>query len=331
MPADDAQHAFAALQPDQILDAIESAGQRCDGRILALNSYENRVYRIGLVDGSNLVAKFYRPGRWADDAILEEHSFSRELAELEIPVVQPLNGPGGLTLHHYGPFRLALYPCVGGRPPELDNPDHLEQMGRFLGRLHAVGAVGRFQHRPEFSTDEFGVDAHRFLLQAGFIPAELETAYQTLCEDLIERIRSAEKVAGSVRRLRLHGDFHPGNVLWTDAGPHVVDLDDARTGPAIQDIWMFLSGDRAERTVALSDMMEGYTRFCDFDPRELNLVEALRTLRMMHYAAWLARRWDDPAFPLAFPWFNTRRYWDDHILELREQAAALDEPALVWM
>ncbi len=322
--------AFRALSPDQILDSVESTGRLCDGRLLALNSYENRVYQVGIEEDAPLVAKFYRPARWSDAAILEEHDFTLELADREVPVVPPLRDPEGRTLLVHGPFRFALYPRRGGRSPELDNSKHLEWMGRFLARLHALGEVRPFEHRPTLSIEDFGQRSREYLLGSGFIPVELETAYATLSADLLQRIQGCFERAGEVRSLRLHGDCHPGNILWTDSGPHIVDLDDARMGPAVQDLWMFLSGDRAYRTARLADVLEGYTRFRDFDPRELHLVEALRTLRMMHYAAWLARRWDDPAFPRAFPWFDDNRYWEGHILELREQAALMDEPPLVW-
>lgn len=322
--------AFGALVPEQILDAVESLGYRCDGHLLALNSYENRVYQIGIEDGLPLVGKFYRPERWSDAGIQEEHDFCEELAELEIPVVPPLRDADGRSLHRFGPFRFALFPRRGGRAPDLEDPDLLEQMGRFVARIHAVGALKRFEHRPAFSIEDFGEGAYSYLLEQGFIPPDLEIPYRSLCEDLIRRIRGAWERSGEPARLRLHGDCHPGNILWTDAGPHIVDLDDARMGPAVQDLWMFLSGDREHMQARLADVLEGYTQFREFDPRELHLIEPLRTLRMMHYAAWLARRWDDPAFPRAFPYFNTQRYWGEHILSLREQAALMDEPPLAW-
>ena len=322
--------AFARLGPQDILNAVETLGHRCDGRLLALNSYENRVYQIGIEDGSPLVGKFYRPHRWSDAAIQEEHDFSRDLAQLEVPVVPPLRDGDGHSLHRRGPFRFALYPRQGGRAPDLESPQLLTQMGRLIARLHNRGALNPFAHRPELTVTHFGVESYRYLLEQGFIPAELETAYRSLAEDLIEQIRACYDRAGAPRNLRLHGDCHQGNILWTEAGPHIVDLDDARMGPAVQDLWMFLSGDRERMTARLGDLLDGYTQFRDFDPRELHLIEALRTLRMMHYAAWLARRWRDPAFPRAFPWFNTERYWGEHILSLREQAALMSEPALVW-
>ncbi len=322
--------AFGALIPDEMLNAIETTGIRCDGRFLALNSYENRVYQVWLEDENQVVAKFYRPGRWSDAAILEEHNFTIALSEQEIPVVSPLRNSNGKTLHKHGPYRFALYPCRGGRTPELDCPEHMEQLGRLVGRIHALGAVQDYQHRLTVDIDSFAVKPQIFLLDNHFIPDHLIPAYQTLTDDLIKQIRLCFRRAGKIKYLRLHGDCHPGNILWTDNGPHIVDFDDARMGPAIQDLWMFLSGDRAYMTARLGDLLEGYTRFFDFDPAELYLVEALRTLRMIHYAAWLGSRWNDPAFPIAFPWFNTTRYWEEHILSLREQAALLDEPSLSW-
>ncbi|WJW75811.1 serine/threonine protein kinase [Thiohalobacter sp. IOR34] len=325
---DDASHVYAGLTPDLILDAVEAQGQRCSGHLLALNSYENRVYQIGLEAGGFLVAKFYRPGRWSDAAILEEHAFSRELAERDIPVVQPLTDAAGVTLFRHQGFRFALYPRQGGRWPNLDDLDNLLRLGRLLGRIHAVGAMRPFSHRPRLDPESFGVASVDYLLGEGLLPAHIELAYRTLTADLLQQIESAYARAGEIRLIRLHGDCHPGNILWTDDGPHFVDLDDCRSGPAIQDLWMLLSGERREMAAALSELLEGYQEFHDFDYRELQLIEALRTLRMIHYAAWLARRRDDPAFQQAFPWFGSDRYWEEHILALREQAAALNEPPL---
>lgn len=322
------QHAYAALGPATVLSAVDSLGYHTSGHLLPLNSYENRVYQVGLEDAGYLVAKFYRPGRWTNEAIGEEHSLCRELVEAEIPVVAPLADPEGRTLFEYEGFRFALYPRRGGRWPDLDNPDNLEWLGRYLGRVHNVGQTKAFVHRPQLDIQSFGVAASQFLLEGNFIPPHLEIAYRTLVEDLLQQIEAAYTSAGQINNIRLHGDFHPGNILWTETGPHFVDLDDCRSGPAIQDLWMLLSGDRQEMSLALSEILEGYQLFRDFNYRELNLIEALRSLRMIHYATWLARRWDDPAFHQAFPWFNTDRYWEEHILSLREQAAALNEPPL---
>ncbi len=327
MPQLSEKQAYARLTPDQLLDAIESVGLHCDGRFLALNSYENRVYRVGVEDAEPVVGKFYRPQRWSDDAIREEHAFTRELAEAEIPVVAPLSF-GGETLLKHELFRFALFPNRGGRAPELDNPDHLEQLGRFVGRIHAVGAAQSFRHRPALDVESFAVIPRQWLLEHDFIPNHLVEAYASLTRDLIEQIGHSYQRAGNVEIIRLHGDLHPGNILWTGQGPHIVDFDDARSGPAIQDLWMFLSGDRDYMQQGLADLLEGYEQFADFNPAELHLLEALRTLRMIHYAWWLATRWDDPAFPRAFPYFNTDHYWEEHILSLREQAAALDEEPL---
>ncbi len=319
---------FTALTPDSVLDALDSIGLRGDGRLLALNSYENRVYQAGMEDGPPLVAKFYRPARWTDAAILEEHAFVATLAEREIPVVPALE-INGHTLHLFNGFRFSVFTKQGGRAPELDNRDTLEWMGRFIGRIHAVGALETYRHRPTLDIHSFGEEPGAYLLAHDFIPAELIEVYRGVVAQALDGVRRCFERAGDVKTLRLHGDCHAGNVLWTDAGPHFVDFDDSRMGPAIQDMWMLLSGERADMTRQLADLLAGYEDFYDFDPRELHLVEALRTLRLIHYAAWIARRWDDPAFPVAFPWFNTQRYWQDRILELREQIALMDEPPLV--
>jgi Ser/Thr protein kinase RdoA (MazF antagonist) len=323
----DASHPYEGLTPDRIIDAVEAQGYRSDARILALNSYENRVYQVGLEDGAPLVAKFYRPERWTDEQIIEEHRFTLELADLEIPVVSPLQNEQGQTLFEFEGFRLALYRREGGHAPELDQLDNLLVLGRFLGRIHAAGQQRPFMQRPTVDVQSYAIDSYHFLRENRFIPPELENAYTSLCEDLIARIqRQFERV--HYEPIRLHGDCHPGNVLWRDDRPHFVDFDDARNGPAIQDLWMLLSGEREQQTLQLQKVLQGYRQFCHFNLAELQLVESLRSLRIMHYAAWLARRWDDPAFPMNFPWFNTARYWSQHILELREQLAALDEPPL---
>jgi len=327
--AQDFNIAFQALQPDLILSSVEGLGYRTDGRLLALNSYENRVYRIGLEDEAPLVAKFYRPGRWSDDAILEEHVISIDLAEEEIPVVAPLVHDGR-TLHEHGDFRFAVYPCRGGRAPDLDDKQLLRQLGRFVARIHLLGETKDYEHRPQLDIATYGEASCEYLLGADFIPEELRPAYTSVCEHLFESIRGCYGRAGETRCLRIHGDLHPSNVLVLEEKLHIVDFDDTRMGPAAQDLWMFLSGDRDEQTPQLEELLAGYTEFRHFDARELHLIEALRTLRIMHYAAWLARRWQDPEFQVTFPWFDTPRYWDDHVLALREQAALMQEEPLVW-
>jgi Ser/Thr protein kinase RdoA (MazF antagonist) len=320
-------HPFSDLSPDCVLDALASIGLYGDGRLLALNSYENRVYQVGIEDGKPLVVKFYRPGRWTDAQILEEHSFVTELEEREIPAV-PASVINGRTLHEFQGFRFAVFPRHGGRAPELDDPAVLEWTGRFIGRIHAAGAAKPFLERPVLDASTFGVEPRDWLLQHDFLPPELVTPWKSVVDQALDGVARCYERAGQVAMIRLHGDCHGGNVLWTDAGPHFVDFDDARTGPAVQDLWMMLSGERKDMVRQMSDILAGYEDIREFDPRELYLVEALRTLRLLHYSAWLARRWDDPAFPAAFPWFNTQRYWQDRILELREQIALMDEPPL---
>ena len=327
---DAATLAYLELHPDDIINAVESAGYHCDGRLLALNSYENRVYQVGLESSANVVVKFYRPGRWSDNSILEEHEFCAELADNEVPVLAPLES-GGETLHHRDEFRFAVFECKGGRAPELDNMELLAQLGRLVARIHQCGELYEFEYRPILDIESFGIESRDYLLAEGFIPADLDAAYRSISDDLLTLVTACFERAGNTRNIRLHGDFHPGNVLVLGEQLHIVDLDDTRTGPAIQDLWMFISGDRDEQTPQLNELLEGYTQFRNFDSRELNLIEALRTLRVMHYAAWLARRWEDPAFKLAFPWFNSTRYWDEHVLALREQAALMQEEPLTWM
>ena len=315
-------HPYAALTPQLVLDACEQAGFRGDGRLLALNSYENRVYQVWLEEGAPIVVKFYRPGRWSDAQIEEEHAFARELAAAEIPVVAPL------ASGTHADFRLAVYPRRGGRTPELEDKRTLEWIGRFIGRIHAVGTTRGFKSRETLDLQSFGHEPRRFLLASNFIPADLRAAWEAATEQALALVAHCYARAGELKMIRLHGDCHAGNILWTDDGPHFVDLDDARMGPAVQDLWMLLSGDRAAMTRELRDVLAGYEQFMPFERRELNLIEALRTLRLIHYSAWIARRWDDPAFPAAFPWFNTQRYWQDRILELREQIALMQEEPL---
>ncbi len=321
------QQNYERLSPDLVLDALASLELHGDGRLLALNSYENRVYQVGMEEGLPVVVKFYRPQRWSDAAILEEHAFAAELAGAEIPAVPPLSFAGA-TLHRYEGYRFAVYARQGGRAPELEDSAVLEWIGRLLGRIHSIGAKRPFEARPVLDVTSFGEDSLDWLLEHDFLPADLRPAYESVARQALDGVRACYQRAGDVRLLRLHGDCHTGNVLWTDAGPHFVDLDDSRMGPAVQDLWMLLSGERGDMTRQLADVLAGYEDFFAFDPRELHLIEALRTLRLMHYSAWIARRWHDPAFPVAFPWFNTQRYWQDRVLELREQVALMQEPPL---
>jgi Ser/Thr protein kinase RdoA (MazF antagonist) len=313
-------HPYSRLTPDLVLDAVAAGKLRPDGRLLSLNSYENRVYQVWLEDGTVVVAKFYRPGRWSDAQIDEEHAFAHELAEREIPIVAPTQSL------RFADFRVAIYPRRGGRTPELGDSRTLEWIGRFIGRIHAVGATKKFQHRDALTPKTFGHEPRAFLLASNFIPADLLDAWKAVTQQALAGVERCFQ--GGHKAIRLHGDCHVGNILWTDEGPHFVDLDDARMGPAMQDLWMLLSGDRASMNLQLHDVLAGYEEFADFDRSELRLLEALRTLRLIHYSAWIARRWDDAAFPAAFPWFNTQRYWQDRILELREQISLMEEEPL---
>ena len=324
---------YARLTPDTVLNALESVGFRGDGRLIALNSYENRVYQVWLEApepyGVSVVAKFYRPERWTTAAILEEHAFVAELAEREIPAVPPLSLPlGGKTLNEFEGFRFSVTARLSGRSPELDNMDTLTWMGRFIGRIHAIGELRPFTERPTLNIESFGIEPRAFLLDNNFIPPDLLPAWASVSAMALDGVREIFDRVGTVKSIRLHGDCHASNVLWNDSGPHFVDFDDCRMGPAVQDLWMLLSGERDAMQGQLASIIKGYEDFCEFDDNELQLIEALRTLRLLHYSGWIARRWHDPAFPAAFPWFNTQRYWQDRVLELREQIAAMQEPGL---
>ncbi len=318
---------YSQLSPESVLDAIEAVGYHCDGRVLALNSYENRVYQIGIEDAEPVIAKFYRPGRWSDAAIREEHAFAAELAALEIPVVAPLI-QAGESLHVNRGFRYALFPRRGGRWPELGTRDDREWVGRFLGRIHAVGRSARFSARGALKPEDLGRNARDFILDGDWMPDYLADKYAELTDELLAEVETRADGWGGAATLRILGDCHRGNILWTDLGPHFVDLDDCLAGPAVQDLWMLLSGGQENMRTELIDLLRGYEQFLAFDAREIALIEPLRALRMVHYSAWLARRWDDPAFPKAFPWFAEPRYWEEHYRALQDQLAAVQGPPL---
>lgn len=336
---------YAGLTPDAVLAAVEMLGLVADGRLLSLNSYENRVYRIGLEEphagtalgrspGAQLppsnvvVAKFYRERRWSDAQIREEHAFIAELAAADLPVAAPLVF-GGQTLHMAGGYRYTLFECRPGAAPDLDLPDHRALLGRTLGRLHAVGGRQRFRQRIGINQWRDGAEARERLLELGVVPEPLDQQYADLSEQVVEAVAACFEMAGPVRQLRLHGDCHPGNILWQPTGPLFVDFDDSLMGPAVQDLWMFAAGEPQQMRREWSELLDGYEQFTSFDPAEARLIEALRAMRMLNHAAWIAQRWSDPAFPRAFPWFGEPRHWERHLNELREQLEALEDPPLL--
>lgn len=319
---------FDGLSPDVVLAAVATAGFEPDGRLFALNSYENRVYQVGTADHGMLVLKFYRPDRWSDPQILEEHAFALELAGHELPVAAPLASHGATLLEHGG-FRFAAFPFLRGHAPELDAPGALEQLGRALGRIHAVGATRRFAARPALDPERLGRRALRVVCDRRFVPAELAGRYRAAAEELLAAIERELEAAAPLRAVRIHGDCHLGNVLWNEQGPLFVDLDDCVSGPRMQDLWMFLAGDADEQRRRWSLLMGGYEQFAAFDYREARLIEALRGLRMLHHAGWVAERWRDPAFPRVFPWYGERRFWEIYVTDLLEQRAAVEAPPLL--
>lgn len=320
---------YQALTPDLILDAIESVGIYPETGLLALNSYENRVYQFRCDNGMRYVVKFYRPQRWSNEQIQEEHDFSQALADEEVPIATPVI-IDGRSLHVYKGFRFALFPSIGGRSFEVDNLEQLEGTGRFIGRIHQFSQQGKFAHRDVVSPELLGDESLTWLKESGHVPRSLVLPYFTIVEQVLDKSKEIW-FKQQPKQIRLHGDLHPGNILWTPDGPGFVDLDDARTGPAIQDLWMMLTGDRPQRLLQLEILLESYEEFCEFDSRELQLIEPLRAMRMLHYNAWLSRRWDDPAFPMNFPWYAEERYWEQQILAFKEQLAVLDEPVLSLM
>ncbi len=324
-------HPYTRLTPDSVIAAVESTGRFSDARILALNSYENRVYQVGIEDETPVIVKFYRPDRWSPQQIDEEHRFTQLLLDNDVPVVPPLaidESAEFATIGSHDGFMFSIYPRQGGRAPELDNLDHLNQLGLFIGRIHAVGQSFPFLHRQRLSVEQ-STENVAYLLDAGFIPGDIKAAYQAISAEILAAIEERRPDAEQFSQISLHGDCHRGNVLWRDDKPHFVDFDDAISGPAIQDLWMLLSGDMPTQQRQLMEIIEGYETFQEFDQRELSLIEPLRAMRVLYFNAWLARRWDDPAFPMAFPWFNTPRYWSEYILELKELLSQLQQPSIV--
>ena len=317
-----------------VLDALSGLGLAVDGRLSALSSYENRVYLAHLDDDSSVVAKFYRPARWSEAQIREEHAFTSELVAEDIPVVGPLL-LNDMSLHEArvvhdgvdGHFWFSVSPRRGGRAPELDDPEVLMWIGRLMARMHLVGERHAFAVRPALNLHTFGeLPREQLVLQQQIAP-EVQQQWLDLCNQALALVK--RQMPTELNLLRLHGDCHPGNILWTpegmpEPGPHFVDMDDARTGPAVQDLWMLVHGEVAERRQKMEIVLEGYESVRRFDRRELQCIEPLRTLRIIHYSAWLAGRQDDPAFPMHFPWFGTADYWRGQCDTLREQIEAMD-------
>jgi len=324
-------HPFDKLSPDTIVDAIESQGYLTNLSIYPLNSYENRVYQIGLDDGGYLIAKFYRPARWSQAQILEEHTFTNALSAADISVVAPLANTQGETLFEHDGFFFALFNRMGGYAPETDNEDVIFNLGRLLGRMHLAASTVKFEHRLTLNAERLGHQSVSYLLENDFIPLELIKSYEAISQQLMDLVDAQIKDIPNISYQAIHGDFHIGNILLRGEDAFLVDFDDCIQGPKIQDIWMLLSGDRQHKTLQLNNFIDGYYEFNDLNLAELRLIEPLRTLRIIHYTRWLASRWNDPAFPKAFPWFNTIRYWSEHILELKEQLSALNEPPIDLM
>ena len=343
---------YAGLDPASVLDSLDAVGFRGDGRILQLNSYENRVFQVHLEDGRAVVAKFYRPGRWTDAQILEEHRFARQLAEADVPVVAPLGlaplpaaagtradeapprfvGSPATLAHTFvqgSEHRVAVCERRAGRAPNLEDPQVLRWLGRFVGRLHVVGEAEPFLQRRRLDVATYGLRAREIVQTSPYVDEASLAPWLAACDTALGQVQRAFDACGHAPSLRLHGDLHPGNILWREVdeasqgGPHIVDLDDACSGPAIQDLWMLLSGDAVTMQLQLDTLLEGYRLFRDFDRREAALIEPLRTLRMIHHSAWIAERWRDPAFPAAFPWFETPGYWGQQAMQLREQVEAM--------
>lgn len=328
MNNDTARQDYYALSPDLVLSAVEQYGFLTDARIFPLNSYENRVYQIGIEDDAPIIAKFYRPERWSNEAILEEHLFTEQLSEQELPVVTPKKIDGQSLLEYQG-YRFAIYPQQGGQSAEPGDLDQIHQLGRLIARIHAIGKTSSFEHRLTINTQSYGKNAANFILENKFVPNHLEQAYQDTTEKLITDIEKIFTDVNQLKWIRGHGDCHYSNILWhREDGPWFVDFDDCATCPAIQDLWMLLAGSRQDQSLQISEILDGYNEFCDFNNAEIRLIEPLRTLRLLHYHAWLAKRWKDPTFPINFPWFNTESFWQEHIADLKVQQEAIHQDPL---
>lgn len=323
---------FFELTPDRVLAAVEASGLRCTGRCSALNSFENRVYEVELDTDEpprnpiarRRVAKFYRPGRWTREQILEEHEFLAELVEAEIPAIAPLAFADGQTLHETAGIFYSVFPKVGGRAPDEFTQDQLRRVGRLLGRIHNVGAAHPARHRIQLTPETYGRANLEYLLSHGFVPPEYRSRYERAVTGILRVIDPWFREIAPEAVIRVHGDCHPGNLLWNEQGPFFLDFDDMVRAPAAQDIWLLVPGRDTESLRDRDALLEGYEEMRHFDRAMLRLIEPLRALRFIHYTAWIARRWQDPAFPLAFPEFGSHQYWASETDDLEQQMRIIE-------
>ena len=329
--SDQPTNLFLELTPERILDAVEEFGVRATGRVLQLNSMENRVYEVEIeVEDDQVetrhdrfrVAKFYRPQRWSKEQILDEHAFLLDLVERDIPVIAPIQNENGDTLKTIADIHCALFPKSGGRIPQEFTDEELERMGRLIARLHFVGAARPATARIQLSPQTYGIENLEKIISLGFLPNEYFNTYSNLVKTLSQTI---SPWFDGIEMLRIHGDLHLANILWDDAGPKLVDFDDMLVGPPIQDLWLIVPGRDEESRRQFRVMINAYQELRAFDRKSLRLVEPLRALRMIHFSAWIAKRWEDPAFKRIFPGFGSNAYWSEQIGDLQDQLSVIRE------
>ena len=311
---------FTKLQPDLVLDAVEAFGHEVNGRCYPLNSYENRVYQVGLEAGGQLIAKFYRPDRWSFEQICEEHAFNKFLFEKQVSVGQGIQGKAQSSVLEMSGFYCSVQERVLGAVPELEDLDSLFQLGQLIGEMHQASRGWVFEKRNGYNVGVMGRENFNVLLD--WIPKKHCALYQKVMGQLLVAIDDCLPTDFESHFVAIHGDCHLSNVVMSENGPVLIDFDDVMMGPAIQDIWMFLAGDNNQKQ--LSELIDGYEESIEFPHYQLSWIPALRALRVINYSAWLAKRWSDPAFPKAFPWFNTDDYWAQHIKELQNLSLAFN-------